>query len=109
MEKINNYRQVLEDDQKEILLECISEEPIRKILIAITDVPKSVMEISKEENISLRTVYRKIQFLYDNKIVKISGGITDNGKKFFLYKSKIKGISSHFLNNEISVSILPNK
>ncbi len=108
MEQTSNFRSVTEDYQKEILLECLSDEPIRKILISIMDIPKSVIEISKEENIALRTVYRKIQYLHDNKILKISGGITENGKKFFLYKSKIKGISSQFLGKEIIVSVLPN-
>ena len=107
MEKFVNFKFV-EEDQKDMYLECLSNESIRKILISITDVPKSVIEISNEQNIPLRTVYRKIQFLYDNKLLKISGAITESGKKFFLYKSKIRGISSNFIEDELIVSVIAN-
>ncbi len=108
MEKPVNFKFV-EDDKKDLYMDCISDESIRKILISITDIPKSVIEISNDQNIPLRTVYRKIQFLYDNKLLKISGAITESGKKFFLYKSKIRGISSHFVENELVVRIIANK
>ena len=107
MEKFVNFKFV-EEDQKNMYLECLSDESIRKILISITDIPKSVIEISNEQNIPLRTVYRKIQFLYDNKLLKISGAITESGKKFFLYKSKIKGISSNFIEDELIVRVIAN-
>lgn len=108
MEESINFKFV-EDEKRDLYMNCISDESIRKILISITDIPKSVIEISSEQNIPLRTVYRKIQFLFDNKLLKISGAITESGKKFFLYKSKIRGISSHFVENELVVRVISNR
>lgn len=108
MEKPNKFEPILEEPQKQVFLECLSDNSIRRIIPSITDVPKSVIEISRDENIPIRTVYRKIQFLADNKLVKISGAITESGKKFFLYKSKFRGISTSYINEELTVEVIHN-
>jgi predicted transcriptional regulator len=71
--------------------------------------PKSVMEITAETKIPISTVYRRIQTLFDNKLLRTSGTITDDGKRLFLYKSKIKGIQSNFCNGQVEVEIILNK
>jgi hypothetical protein len=47
--------------------------------------------------------------LHDNKLLFTSGSISDEGKKFFLYKSKVKGIQSRFDDGKIEVEIILNK
>jgi hypothetical protein len=39
----------------------------------------------------------------------ISGVIDENGKKVFLYKSKIKTISTFFNGDFVKIEIVPNK
>ena len=70
--------------------------------------PKSVIEITSETNIPMSTVYRRVQTLHDNKLLHISGTITDEGKKLFMYKSKIKGMKSTFENGQIEVELILN-
>ena len=87
------HESVTDDKLKQVLLDVLSDEPSRKILDAIIDMPKSILEISNDTQVPIRTVYRKIQSLHDSKLLKISGTITDSGKKYFLYKSKIHSIN----------------
>ena len=96
-------------ERKDSLLEVLSDKYCRTILESTMHMPKSVMEISAEAKIPLSTVYRRIQTLCDNKLLGISGTITDEGKKLFLYKSKIRGIQSVFSNGQVEVELILNK
>ncbi len=98
-----------ETEKKDSLLEVISDKYCRTILESTMYKPKSVMEITAETKIPISTVYRRIQTLYDNKLLRTSGTITDDGKRLFLYKSKIKGIQSNFCNGQVEVEIILNK
>ncbi len=80
----------------------------KSILHTILEKPKSAMEISIEKKIPISTVYRRLQTLYDAKLLAISGSINQDGKKYFLYKSKIKSISVQCDLNVISIEIVPN-
>lgn len=96
--------------QQDVLLNCMADSPLRQILLSTTKQPKSILEISKENKIPLRTVYRKIQFLLSKKLIKPSGLIGDSGKKYFLFKSGIKSISAHLdSSNTILVTVNRNK
>jgi hypothetical protein len=53
-------------------------------------------------------VYRRVQTLHDSKLLAVSGMITSEGKKLFLYKSKIKEMKSTFDNGQIEVEIIFN-
>jgi predicted transcriptional regulator len=98
-----------ETEKKDSLLEVISDKYCRTILESTMYKPKSVMEITAETKIPISTVYRRIQTLFDNKLLRTSGTITDDGKRLFLYKSKIKGIQSNFCNGQVEVEIILNK
>ncbi len=98
-----------ETEKKDSLLEVISDKYCRTILESTMYKPKSVMEITAETKIPISTVYRRIQTLYDNKLLRTSGTITDDGKRLFLYKSKIKGIQSNFCNGQVEVEVILNK
>ena len=68
----------------------------RIMLKNIKDIPKSAMEISADTKIPISTVYRRVQTLQDLGLVNITGCISEDGKKYFLYKSKIKSIQAAF-------------
>ncbi len=97
-----------EPERKESFLEVLSDKYCRAILEAIMDMPKSVIEISQERKIPISTVYRRIQMLHDSNMIKTSGVITDEGKRLFLYKSKIKEVNTSFRDGKIDVSIVYN-
>lgn len=96
----------VEDERKDGLLEILSDKYCRAILEYTMDTPKSAMELTAKTQIPISTVYRRIQMLCDNKLLVTTGTITDEGKKLFLYKSKIKGIKSKFDNGQIYVDLI---
>ena len=77
------------------------------IISSIIDDPKTAVEIAKTTNIPISTVYRRLQFLQENKMLKTSGGLNKDGK-YFVYLSKLKAASTFFDGSEIWVSVTPN-
>lgn len=69
-----------------------------RILHVITDLPKSVSQISMETKIPITTVYSKMRKLTGQRIIKVSGNINDLGRRHLQYQSKIDFVS---LNNWI--------
>ncbi|NIP62315.1 MAG: ArsR family transcriptional regulator [Nitrosopumilaceae archaeon] len=108
MQTIISGRKIDDDVRKNAILEVISDRYCRAILEDTMEKPKSAMEISIETKIPISTVYRRLQTLYDNKLLGISGSISDDGKKYFLYKSKIKAISTIFNGSQIEIEVEPN-
>ncbi len=108
MQVMQKTRKIEDDDRKEAILSIISDKYCRQILNSTMDKPKSVMELSSEEKIPISTVYRRIQTLHDNKLVGVTGSISAEGKKYFLYKSKVKSITSSCNGTEIEIQVVPN-
>jgi predicted transcriptional regulator len=97
-----------EKERKDNILEILSDKYCRLILESIMHTPKSAMEITAETKTPMSTVYRRIQTLHDSKLLAVSGMITDEGKRLFLYKSKIKGIQSTFNDGKMEVKLILN-
>ena len=108
MQVLQNPYKVQEESMKGNLLEIVSDKYCRSILNAIMDKPKSAMELTTECQIPISTVYRRIQMLHDAKMLYTSGSISGEGKKFFLYKSKIKEIQTNYNNGEVKVELVFN-
>jgi len=99
---------IYDEKRKSKILEIISDEYCRKILSITMKEHKSVIEISKETMIPISTLYRRVQMLHDEKLMRISGTLNEDGKKSFLYKSKIKSISTFFNGDFIEIEVVPN-
>ncbi|NDB32195.1 MAG: ArsR family transcriptional regulator [Nitrososphaeria archaeon] len=98
----------IDDDRKGVILGIMSDKYCRAIIEATMTTPKAAIEISAECKIPISTVYRRLQVLHDSKLLAISGSITQEGKKHFLYKSRIKAMSSTFNGGNLEVEIVPN-
>ncbi|QLH04527.1 transcriptional regulator [Nitrosopumilus oxyclinae] len=107
--QVINQLKIEEPERKESFLEILSDKYCRSILEAIMDSPKSAIEVSREKIIPLSTVYRRIQQLHDSKMIRTSGVITDEGKRLFLYKSKIKAVNTSFHDGKIDVDVVFNQ
>lgn len=108
MQTLQQVFKVEEADQKDSLLEILSDKYCRAILESTMHKPKSAIEITADAGIPMSTVYRRIQMLHDNKLLKTSGIITDEGKRLFLYKSKIRGIQSRYNDGKTEVELILN-
>ena len=109
MHALVSGQKIEEDTRKDAILEVMSDKYCRAILENTMEKPKSAMEISAETKIPISTVYRRLQTLHDNKLLGISGSISDDGKKYFLYKSRVKAIASTFNGSFVEIEIVPNK
>ncbi|GEM_PF-2330616 len=87
------------------LLEVIADGQCISILQAIDKEPKPVAQIRSECEINLGVVYRKLKLLQKNGLLESYYKIRPDGKKFFLYKSLVKGISVSFGDGRLQVSV----
>ncbi len=108
MQRLLETRRIEDQEKKDAILELVSDKYCRTILKSTMAKPMSAMDIVKETKIPISTVYRRLQDLHDNKLLRISGQISDDGKKLFLYKSRVRAISSTFDGNQIEIEIVPN-
>ena len=106
MTMLQHIYKIEDDSKKDSLLGIIADKNCRIILDSVTSKIKSVNEIAKDTDICASTVYRKIQVLSDNKLLRISGSFSENGKKSFLYKSRVKSIFVFFDEGIIKVQII---
>ncbi len=108
MQVLQKGKPVEEQATKDFLLEIQADKYCRAILESTSELPKSAKQLSQECNVPISTAYRRIQQLHDHKLLSISGTISEDGKRFFLYKSKIKAIIALFNNGSVQVEVVPN-
>ncbi|MCH9657950.1 helix-turn-helix domain-containing protein [archaeon] len=108
MQTLQQTFKIEEIEKQDGILDILSDKYCRAIIESITNKSKSVMEIVDETGIPMSTVYRRIQTLHDCKLLATSGIITEDGKRLFLYKSKVRGIQSVFNNGKIEVDLILN-
>lgn len=107
MQTLQTFR-IEDSERKNNLLEVASDKYCRTILDTVKYQPKSAMEITSETKIPISTVYRRIQMLHDNKLLTTTGQINEDGKKLFLYKSKIRGMRCNFNDDQVEVELILN-
>jgi hypothetical protein len=108
MQVLLQTKPVQEETTKTVLLEILADKYSRAILESTLDMPKSTIDLSIECGIPISTTYRRVQLLHNHKLLGISGSISEDGKKYFLYKSKIKSIVTCFKSGSLDVEIVPN-
>ena len=108
MQELIQSVKIVDDDRKQVILEILADKYCKSILHDTLEKPKAAMEISGETKIPISTVYRRWQSLYDAKLLAISGSINQDGKKYFLYKSRVKSISLKCDLEVTSVDLVPN-
>ena len=98
---------IKDDERKQIYFQILSDQFCMGIISSIIDKPKTAVEIAKTTTIPISTVYRRLQFLQEHKMLKTSGGLNKDGK-YFVYQSKLKTISTFFDGSDTWVSVTPN-
>ena len=92
------------------ILKALSDEYSRNIMNYTIEKPKSVVDIVKDCNILMTTACRRVHELEENKILKVTGSIiTGDGKKYFLYQSRLKAIYVIFGLESLDVQIIDNE
>ena len=98
-----------DSDFRKAILKALSDEYSRTIINYTIGEPKSVVNMVKDCDIPMTTAYRRVKELEENKILKVTGSIiTDDGKKYFLYQSRLKAIYVIFGVDSLDVQIIDN-
>lgn len=92
------------------LVQALSDEYSRKILLAAITSSKSVEDLSKENDIPLSTCYRRVHELLDSRILVVERIIvTPDGKRYEMLRSAYKTISVNFENGTMRIEVLVNE
>ena len=86
----------LQLSEQENILRLISDPCARKIIDSIHADSKSAIQISRELNIDLCSIYRRLHKFQKLGLLKTTFQITSAGKKSFYYKSKIRSIVANY-------------
>jgi DNA-binding transcriptional ArsR family regulator len=78
---------VAEERSIEEVLDTIGDENAREILAAISIEPRSAKELAEECDLSLPTVYRRIEILEEHDLVKDRTLVADDGNHYKIYES----------------------
>ena len=90
MKKRNSLSQLKKYDVNQKVIEALADAQSRVILFSIIKQGKTAMELSELHRIPLSSVYKKISDLENIALVKVDKWmLSDNGKKFKIYKSRI--------------------
>jgi len=108
MQELIQTRKIMENERKQIILQVIADKYCKQILRSTLNESKSANQISHDEKIPISTVYRRLQTLFDVKFLTLSGSINEDGKKYFLYKSRMKSIFIKYDLEEVIIEIEPN-
>jgi len=108
MQSLEKGRFIENADQKNGLLNILADDYSRQIINQIFEKEKSAIQISRDTGIPPSTVYRKLLGMSNLKLLKISGIISPEGKKIFLYQSKIRSVYARFECGLVNMEIIPN-
>ena len=108
MQSLENGTFLDNETQKNELLNVLADDYSRNILNRIIEIPKSGVQLSNETGIPASTVYRKLSRMADLKLMKITGIISPEGKKIFLYQSRVKSVYAKFEGGFIDMEIILN-
>ncbi len=95
------------DDNRSIeeVLDTIGDEHARHVLAAISREPKSAKEVATECDLSLPTVYRRIETLAEYNLVKDRTLVADDGNHYKVYESTFESTVISLEDDEYRVRI----
>lgn len=101
--------QVVEDEKKKAVLQALLDDQSRLILTSTMLIPKSVIDITREQRIPVTSAYRKVKELKEYGLLKVERiVITEDGKKYELVRSAIRSASVQFDKGTLEVDVTAN-
>jgi DNA-binding Lrp family transcriptional regulator len=102
--------EIVDPARVQSIVQSLSDEYSRKILLSAIGSAKSVEDLSKENDIPLSTCYRRVHELLDSQILIVERIIvTPDGKKFELLRSAYRTVTVNFENGAIKVEAAINE
>ena len=96
-------------DVNQKILEALADAQSRAILFSVIKEGKTAADLAEEHKIPLSSVYKKISDLENLSLIKVDRWmLSDNGKKFKLYKSRISKADVSIRKPEPVINLSPN-
>ena len=96
-------------DVTQKVIEMLADTESRAILFSIIRRGKTAAELSEKHKIPLSSVYKKISDLEELTLLKVdSWRISDSGRKFKIYRSRIKNAEINIKKPEVTLILTPN-
>ena len=96
-------------DVTQKVIEMLADAESRAILFSIIKKGKTATELSEKHKIPLSSVYKKISDLEELTLIKVdSWRISDKGRKFKIYKSRISNAEISIKKPEATLVLTPN-
>ena len=96
-------------DVNQKILEALADAQSRAILFSVIKEAKTAADLAEEHKIPLSSVYKKISDLENLSLIKVDRWmLSDNGKKFKLYKSRISKADVSIRKPEPVINLSPN-
>ena len=97
-------------DVTQRVIELLADAESRSILFSVIRTGRTASELSHRHRIPLSSVYKKISDLEELSLITVdSWQISDKGRKFKVYKSRIKQADIIIKNPEPHLQLLANK
>ncbi len=110
MAKYLTLPQLKKYDVTQKVIEMLADAESRAILFSIINKGKTAGELSKKHRIPLSSVYKKISDLEELTLIKVdSWELSDKGRRFKVYKSRIKNAEINIKKPEPVLILTPNK
>ena len=110
MKKKVPLSQLKKYDVNQKILEALADSQARSILFSIIKEGKTALELSEKYRIPLSSVYKKISDLEDLALVRVDKWVlSDNGKKFKVYKSRISQAEISIKKPEPTITLSANQ
>lgn len=94
---------------KRAILAALADTELQKILDSAMYQSKSVNQIMRDVDVSHSTVYRKIKWLVDEKLLIVDKiEITDDGKKSSLFRTVLKSFNVKYEHNSVAIEAEQN-
>jgi sugar-specific transcriptional regulator TrmB len=101
---------LVSEEAKEGILAAIADEYSRKILMSTRDEPVSALDLSKNSEIPITTVYRRIEGLVQAGLLSaVKSGRTTDGKWYDLYRSLLERIDISFNEGSMQIEVEINE
>ena len=95
----------MDDRSIEEILNTIGDEHARRVLATISQEPKSAKELAEECDLSLPTVYRRIEILEEHDLVTDETLVADDGNHYKVYESNFDSTVISLEDDEYKVRI----
>ena len=101
---------VKDEAAKRRVLQALADEYSQTILISTIEKPMSAVELSIKHDIPISTAYRRVHELQEVGLIVVERCvITDDGKKYDVYRSTVKGVKVNLGLGSATVELEPNE